>query len=525
MKITVLKPPTIDPTATTPPPGRALRVDGDEAGLMIDNEARKPWSSVRFLTLVQRTAESPLALLMLVDGRRRPFDVSTADFSGSAFAECGNDPRRAAVAMLRHAPRAVLDQATVEALRGTLPRPLESDLRAYLAAVQRALQVSDSTGPGTETGTETRAAPVAAQADTAAPATVVPESRCPHCEHPRPRDARKCDRCGIVFAKLERQIQGDRASDGPDALLGDAAGDMAGDDDPFGFGLPESTTQPTSRWGEEFLSADSVAASVIGVLRSDATRLVATAAACLTFWLVVAGTAAWIADGAWRWITIVLGTIVAYCHVMLSQSHALHARVSDTAWTPGSAWVFGLGRLIRVLPARLVGVAAVVLGLAAFVVPGFVFALRTAFVESMVAIERKTPQGLTWGQVSTNLSDGVRFSVGGHLLVAAFVSLGFIVVPAFGTAIAAWLELVQPATWTLPSVGLFTIVVIALMATAYALTIWSTAVYVLCRALQDYQGPGVWNAPSGLSGWIRVTLIIDLFMLLFVLIRASKLDS
>lgn len=511
MKITVLRPPKIDPSATTPPPGRVLRFDGDAEGLAIDNEARRPWSAVRFLTLFQRRAEAPLELLLLVDGRRRPFDCSTARFSGAAFEGAGGDPRQVAVALARHAPRLVLDRSSFETLRGAAAQPPPADPQVYLAAVQAALGAEAAPQPpdGQLQRPNTPAAPAVA-------------ASCPHCGHGRPTGAVKCDRCGVIFAKLERPADDEVAATG----RWPADDEAAIDDDTLGLGAIGESRAATSRWGEAFLGADGVAAAVIGILRGHGVRLVMVAAAVLSMWLVV-GSAAFLASDAWLWRAAVigLGAAAAYSHGLLSLSAAIHAVVNQQDWRPRSAFGIGLGRLPWLLPVRMFGVVTVFFGLAAFIVPGFVFALRTVFVETIATIEGKTPEGISWGQVSSNLGDGFRFAVAGHLFTAAGASLACLAVPAFGTAIAAWLELVQPATWVLPSVGLFTVLAIAVLAAAAALTVWASALYVLCRELQDRQGLGLWNAPSGLSAWARAVLIIDLFMVLVILVRASKLDS
>jgi len=516
MKVTVLHPPPLDPADTTPPPGRVLRFQGDSDGFTVDSDARRPWPAARFLTLYRpKTGDGP-RLLLLIDGRRRPLELSAATLGGPLFAALGGDCKQLARAIVRQAPRVMLDRATYDALRGAPTAPLPADPRIYAAALQRALlhaQPKDTSPVVSQRVSDPRAAPLAAAGANDDVA------RCPHCDHPRDAGKQKCERCGIVFAKLERVARevGDQALMAPEGDLEPALGSGIN-------ALHAAGSDPAaSRLGETFLSADSVAATVIGLVHAHGVSLMLLALCAIVPWcLLTLGLLVVGRPSVWRTLAIFVFSTIAYVHTVSSITYALHQVAQGRAWSPGAAFKAASRRLLTLVPGRLLALMPMLLGLVAFALPGFVFALRSVFLEVVGTAEQDPPQGISWNQVSSNLSDGFRYTLAAQLGLTTLLLLAMALIPAGVVKIATLLGLLDGAIWLAPSLAT---VLAALLWAAAALVLWTMVLYVLYRELQDRQGIAMWNSPSGLSLLAKVVLLIDFFLLLAFLVLASRLRA
>lgn len=549
MKVTVLRPPPLDPEDTTPPPGRVLRLHGDADGFSIDSEPRRPWSAARFLCLhqVDPTAGNG-GLMLIVDGRRRPLELGASTLEGPAFEGASDDATKLAMCWARQSSGVMIDRATFAAMRGSPIEPMHADARIYAAAVQRALanasaapKASSATSPApavspglSTSATATAAARAATPKSTltppvsrttgseapgvaATPEADEPAEHCPHCLHPRTAAKAKCERCGVLFAKLGKEPM--------PARLTPAEHDEDQDEDEDILGLPPAASrQADQRAAESFLSADSLVAKLINLAREHGTSLFWLAASVVTTWLLVGIGLLWLADpGPLRGVLLITIAAGAYSHAVSSLTFALHAAARGQAWTHGATWTRGARRLTRLLPARLISLVPIVLGFAAFLVPGFVFSLRSVFLEVVGTVEDNPPMGISWDQVSSNLSEGFRFSVGAQVALAALTALALGLVPACMVGIGATLELIDVVAWLTPSIAMVVPLVLLIAWLAASLSLWAMVLYLLFQELQDRQGAAMWTSPSGLTTLIKIVLLVDLFMLLVVLIRASRL--
>ncbi len=495
--------------------------------------------------------------MLIVDGRRRPFELGASVPAGPAFEGAAEDATKLAMCWVRHGSGVMIDRATFAALRGSPSEPMPADARIYAAAVQRALLNTTSSsnqasgesaeGPAPAVPAPSTAAPGAhglapgpapaaqpagvprmpspelrpvsnASASRGAPSpTDGPTDYCPHCHHPRTAEKPKCERCGILFAKLEKtplpaRLPAERAEE---------------DEDDNILGLPSGASRRAEQVAaESFLSADSIVATMVGLGREHGSALFWLAASVVTPWLAAGIGLLWLAEpSVLRGILLITLAAGGYAHSVSSQTVALHAMTRGQPWTRGEAWSQSFRRLFRLLPARLISLLPIALGLAAFLIPGFVFGLRNAFIEVVGTVEEDPPMGISWDQVSSNLSEGFRFSVGSQIALAALTVFGLGLVPACMIGIGSALELIDVQAWLTPSIAAVVPLVMLITWLAASLVLWTMVLYLLFQNLQERQGAAMWTSPSGLTTLIKVVLLVDLFLLLALLIRASRLAT
>ncbi|RMH22952.1 MAG: hypothetical protein D6696_02150 [Acidobacteria bacterium] len=342
----------------------------------------------------------------------------------------------------------------------------------------------------------------AAEPPPAAAERAAEEIACHHCGHRQP-PAPRCARCGAVFLAYRRQ---------PESRL---AAPVAGD-------LAAGTVESPSRWGLTFLAGESLASLVLAQLGQHASALLAIA---VTPWLAAVGGIAILALLTSLPSTAAGGAVFSLAAYSLSVTAVaifVDRNLEGRPPTVGQA----LGSALRVLPAvlasRLLATLRILLGLAALIVPGLIYAQRAAFIEILAACQPEGRPDVSRGQMSRNLVDGYEASVLAYLLLAALAGFALIGLPAYAAVLLDFLGL----EWLVPldsppflALG----VLIALGLAALALTGWAVLLYFLYRELADQQGMALYRGAEGLDLLARFVLITDLILLLLAVYRTSGL--